>query len=134
MENQFDLKCPKCGESGAIDVAATVWVRLMEDGTDAGEAEDGDHEWDGRSAAKCCDCCHTGTVAEFEGNDSVGQKPHSVKVTLSVAELGTVLAALRYWQREGLLSDGVERDIATDGGTVVPLDANQIDALCERIN
>jgi hypothetical protein len=37
------------------------------------------------------------------------------------------------WQREG---DGTEpeSDIATDGGTTIPLDDVEIDELCERIN
>lgn len=48
-------------------------------------------------------------------------------------ELNTILAALRYWQREGLLSGGHEQDIAADAG-VVPLTAVEIDALCERLN
>ena len=51
-------------------------------------------------------------------------------------ELGTVLAALRFWQRAlnwsgappGMLP------IATDDGEVEPLTADEIDTLCERIN
>lgn len=54
--------------------------------------------------------------------------------TLNRAELATVLAALRYWQREGLHSGGAEHDIAEDGGDVDPLDAEDIDELCGRIN
>lgn len=46
----------------------------------------------------------------------------------------TILAALRYWQREGVRSEGHEQDIATDGGRYAPLTADEIDALCERIN
>src|SRR5690606_33858515 len=43
-------------------------------------------------------------------------------------ELATILAALRYWQRHGLKPDGStnaipEDDVATDGGTLEPLDA-----------
>lgn len=45
----------------------------------------------------------------------------------------TVLAALRYWQREGLFSDGAEQDIATDGG-IPPMSADEIDVLCEELN
>lgn len=50
------------------------------------------------------------------------------------AELATVLAALRYWQREGLMSAGHEQDIACDGGRIEPLNDSQIEALCERLN
>lgn len=60
------------------------------------------------------------------------------KAKLNDRELGTVLAALRYWQRRAL--DGAtqlhclpEYDIAADGD-MEPLSANEIDELCERIN
>lgn len=49
-------------------------------------------------------------------------------------QLATVLAALRYWQREGLMNGGHEQDIATDGGTVTPLSKEEIDSQCETIN
>jgi len=49
-------------------------------------------------------------------------------------ELATILAALRYWQREGWASSGAEIDISTDGGTLEPLSRAEIDALCERLN
>ena len=61
---------------------------------------------------------------------------------VSDREFATMLAAIRYWQREGLSSDKYgelatpepENDIATDGGTHEPLDENEIDELCESIN
>ncbi len=46
----------------------------------------------------------------------------------------TVLAALRYWQREGLFSSGHEQDVATNQGEFFALNKEQIDDLCERIN
>lgn len=49
-------------------------------------------------------------------------------------ELATILAALRYWQREGLMSGGHEQDIADDGGTLRPMTAEEIDRLCVRLN
>jgi hypothetical protein len=58
----------------------------------------------------------------------------SVRISLNQRELGTTLAALRYWQREGLASSGGEHDIANDSGAIEPLSADEIDALCERIN
>ena len=63
--NQFGLRCPDCGRSDEIDIAATVWVRLCPEGTDVTAAENGDHEWENGSSAKCCACGHDGTVAEF---------------------------------------------------------------------
>jgi hypothetical protein len=64
-QNQFGYSCPACGDSACIDIAAVVWVRLTEDGSDADISEDGSHEWDGTTAAKCCECGWTGTVAEL---------------------------------------------------------------------
>jgi hypothetical protein len=52
----------------------------------------------------------------------------------SERETATILAALRYWQREGSLSAGHERDIETDLDRLEPLSAGEIDALCERLN
>lgn len=49
-------------------------------------------------------------------------------------ELNTILAALLYWQREGLFSAGHEIvEIATDGG-VEALGPEAIDDLCESLN
>jgi len=57
-----------------------------------------------------------------------------MKQSLNQRELATVLAALRYWQREGLNSSGHEQEIATNEGEFPSLNAMEIDALCERIN
>lgn len=58
------------------------------------------------------------------------------QITLTDIERDTVLAALRFWQREGLQSDGIEREIAENGrtGDDAALTADEIDDLCERIN
>ncbi len=45
--------CPSCGRIDQIDVAATVWVRITDNGTDADASSDGHHEYDGASAASC---------------------------------------------------------------------------------
>jgi hypothetical protein len=57
-----------------------------------------------------------------------------MNVTFDKRQSATILAALRYWQREGLMSSGHEQDIATDGNSIDALDAEDIDALCEQIN
>lgn len=50
-------------------------------------------------------------------------------------ELATILAALRYWQREGLRGDPkAELDIASDGQTLTPMTPEEIDRLCARLN
>jgi len=54
-------------------------------------------------------------------------------------EAATLLAALRHWQREiqhpqrGSVQE-LLHDVATDGGEFEELSADEIDALCERIN
>lgn len=52
---------------------------------------------------------------------------------LTARELATVLAALRYWQEEMTPHQyaGCNLDHLAD---FTPLDADEIDALCERIN
>jgi hypothetical protein len=66
LDNDFGMKCPNCGASDKIDIAATVWVRLCPDGTDSNEAECFDTEWTDESAAKCCACGHSGIVRDFD--------------------------------------------------------------------
>lgn len=59
-------------------------------------------------------------------------------ISVDAAELATILAALRFYQQAGQgdpthRSDSIQV-IATDGNTQISLDAEGIDALCERIN
>lgn len=61
---------------------------------------------------------------------------------ITLRELATVLAALRYWQSDLKLPDmfaskefkEIHFTIAQDGGTLEPLTVEEIDKLCERIN
>jgi hypothetical protein len=69
MSNCSNMKCPRCGADDEIDVAATIWVRLCHDGTDADEAHCGGHEWSDASPAMCCACDYVGTVREFTEPD-----------------------------------------------------------------
>ena len=59
----------------------------------------------------------------------------SKDIELDDRELATVLAALRYWQRCATVCDP-EFEIAADGRTDAraALTADEIDALCERLN
>jgi hypothetical protein len=34
MPNAFDFKCPACGNEDQLDILASIWIRLTEDGTD----------------------------------------------------------------------------------------------------
>src|SRR5882762_5623527 len=67
-------------------------------------------------------------------DDSRIEKGDTMAHAFSDREIGTILAALRYWQREGLMSEGEEQDVATDGGRFESLSVDEIDALCERVN
>ena len=54
-------------------------------------------------------------------------------------ELATILAAQRFHQDENLrsgphIADVCIADIASDRGTLTPLSAAEIDALCRRLN
>jgi hypothetical protein len=53
-------------------------------------------------------------------------------VTLSLKELATVLAALRYWQQD--LAANPEGPISEHFERFRPLTVEQIDRLCERLN
>lgn len=71
--------------------------------------------------------------ADHNAEPDVSEEPKA-SPGLTPRELGTVLAALRLWQRlNGPPADDL-MDIATDGGTLTPLDDDEIDALCERLN
>lgn len=73
-------KCPNCGASDQIDIAATVWVRLIqsEDGseieTDADQAEDKSHDWSEHSGVICRACGFGGNVDQFE-NPAAKEEP-----------------------------------------------------------
>lgn len=72
----------------------------------------------------------------LEGEPDVFEPVTSL--TVSEAEHATILAALRYYQMEGQgepshRSDMIH-DIATNGDTVISLNAEGIDELCVRIN
>lgn len=64
MPNQFDMHCPKCGSDDYIDVMASSWRRLMENGTDGDISFQGS-SWEPTSAARCGDCGFKATVADF---------------------------------------------------------------------
>jgi hypothetical protein len=66
MSNQFNMRCPKCGSEDQIEIAATVWVLLTADGTDADQTADGSHWWEDESPARCNACDHQDTVKAFE--------------------------------------------------------------------
>ena len=53
--------------------------------------------------------------------------------TLDERKLMTMIAALMYWQREGVGSSGHEQDLATGHGRFDPLTREEIDKLCHEL-
>jgi hypothetical protein len=57
---------------------------------------------------------------------------------LTAEELGTILAALRFYQSEGMGDPDMRtddiHDIATDGDSLTSLDDQGIDALCDKLS
>jgi hypothetical protein len=67
-DNEWNLRCPDCGGTDAIDIAATVWVRLCPDGTDATLSHNGDHGWDEDSSVCCAACGFQSQVRHLRQN------------------------------------------------------------------
>jgi hypothetical protein len=67
MSNLLDIRCPTCRATTQIDIAATVWLRVMEDGTD--QSKDGNHDFGPDSPATCNACGFTGRLHDFEQED-----------------------------------------------------------------
>ena len=66
-------RCPQC-KGIDLEVAVTCWPFLLQDGPDAFETDtdspdDGSHEFDGKSSAKCNGCSHTAKLDKFESPD-----------------------------------------------------------------
>lgn len=57
-----------------------------------------------------------------------------VTANLTERQLATILAALRYWQREGKHAGGAEQAIASNDGELSPLSEREIDQLAEYLN
>jgi hypothetical protein len=68
MSNFLDLRCPHCGETNPIDIQATVWLRVTENGTDADAdlSGNGDHEFTRESWTVCGECGEGGKLRHFE--------------------------------------------------------------------
>ncbi len=51
ITNFLDMRCPNCGDEDRLDIQATVWTRVTDDGADVDAAGDGNHEYEPRSPA-----------------------------------------------------------------------------------
>jgi hypothetical protein len=65
MANQFDMKCPACGNDDLIEVRAECWRLLCVNGTDDGPSMDG-YNWVDASECHCAKCGHLATAKDFE--------------------------------------------------------------------
>jgi hypothetical protein len=66
MSNFLDLRCPHCGSTDRLDVEATVWLRITENGTDADLSANGDHEFTAASPTVCGQCGQRGELRQFD--------------------------------------------------------------------
>ena len=65
MENML---CPKCGNENELVVQASMWVSLMDDGTDPfadATRHCGEVDWDSDSPCFCPECNWRGIVNDF---------------------------------------------------------------------
>jgi hypothetical protein len=70
---------------------------------------------------------------------SVVSVSQAIELEVDWRELATILAALRFHQDENLQGGSIIADqkvgvIATDGGKLTPLDFDEVEQLCERLN
>jgi hypothetical protein len=75
----------------------------------------------------------------MKGETTMSHKKIQFALVVDGRELATILAALRFHQDENLrlgpdIPDRTIKDIATDSGSLKPLDFTDVSRLCERIN
>jgi len=68
----------------------------------------------------------------FQEEAGAGKDAIVCTMDFTQREVDTLIASLRYWQREGLMSTGHEQDIACENGDA--LNAEEIDELVEELN
>lgn len=56
------MRCPDCGNYGPFRILASVWVDVLDEGT---EDCDG-FEWEDDSPCECRNCDYTATVGDFK--------------------------------------------------------------------
>lgn len=87
VREEWEMACPDCESDEAIDIYATVSVRLCPNGTDADESSDGGSEWADDSNAVCQNCGKEGKVSEFR----LGNQTHFYVLHRYNAEVTDVL-------------------------------------------
>lgn len=110
------------------DWAVPFLVYLQE--FDLAVAEGNAHDVKQRRATMCLESFHPGWAAQRT------TKMATTKLyKIDDRAHATILAALRYWQLQGLMSEAhAIHDIANNEGTLDPLSHDEIGVLCERFN
>ncbi len=94
-------RCPSCGQVAEIDVKAVVWVSMADDGI----TNEGDHDFDDTSPARCSECNFVGTWGDFRQ-----------KVTMTAGQLIQQLQKLpAETPLLGYLGAGIENYVNVDG-------------------
>ena len=119
MKTIVKMLCPHCGSDDICRDASAKW-----------DAQHADWVMSGVQDTMTCQACDTDFDEAREDEVSVCE--------FDDQEHATVLAALRYYQQQGMgdpknRTDDIH-DIATDGDNVISMDAAGIDALCEKLN
>lgn len=69
-EHAATFRCPSCGDAHSMEIAASMWVRLIQhkDGTTETEPSktDASHEWDKDSIVVCTNCRWSGAMVDAD--------------------------------------------------------------------
>jgi hypothetical protein len=66
VTKEWNMRCPQCCSDEGIEICCNIWARLHTDGTTTDDTQDGSHEWNAESPARCRRCDFSGTVLDFE--------------------------------------------------------------------
>ncbi len=102
MTNFLGYQCPACGDTDAIDVAATVRVRLTDDGSDADASANGDHGYGPGSLATCAACGHVGKLGDFDPEATTPTLDEALRMALTALNTAPrfavpALSSNSYW-------------------------------------
>jgi hypothetical protein len=123
----FGMGCPCCNRDNALDIQAIVWVRLTPNGTDAELPDDGSHDWDNASAARCNACGWEGAagdtlIKKTKTPDAKSPQPETAEHTTSAARFSCPAGHTEGLQESHELHVWLPVDAATgDADYTIPL-------------
>lgn len=100
IRQTWSLTCPQCLQADALDIAATVLVRLTMIGTDTDSSSDGSHQWGPESQALCGSCHWSGTVEEADNAHRLNPKKDRDRPVYSREEAEAALGAWEHMLSE----------------------------------